>query len=103
MVHYEHALPAEFVPGCKRRANGAARITGRRLDVNAPKRRHSPHLAVGDRVHGTTPGQREVGKSATLPQHSEEMEERLFVQRLGGSSDIAMFVLKRICRLASRP
>ena len=103
MVHHERALAAELVPDSKCRANGAARIAGRRLHVDAPKRRHPPHLAVGDGVHRTAAGQREVGQSAALLQHAEKMKECLLIHRLDRAGDVAMAILERVGRQAPRP
>ena len=74
MVHHERALAAELVPDRECRADRAARIAGRRLNVDPSKWRHPPHLAVGDGVHRTAAGQREIGQSGTLLQTCREDE-----------------------------
>ena len=91
------------MPNSKCRADGAARIAGRRLYVDASEWCHPPHLAVGDGVHRTTAGQREVGQSAALLQHVEKMKECLLIHRLDRSGDVAMAILKRVGRLPPRP
>ena len=57
------------MPERERRTDRAAGIARRRLHIDAPKRRHAPHLAVGDRVHGAAAGQREIGQARTFLQH----------------------------------
>ena len=103
MVHHECALTAKLVPNSKRRANGAACIACRRLHVDAPERRHPPHLAVGDGVHRTTAGQRKVGQSTALLQYAEKMKECLLIHCLGRSGDVAMPIIERVGRQAPRP
>ena len=98
MVHHERALAAKLVPNGKCRADGAARIAGRRLDVDAPEWRHPPHLAVGDGVHRTAAGQREVGQSGALLQHAKKVKECLLIHRLDRAGDVAMAILKWVCR-----
>ena len=58
MIHHERPRTAELVPERKRRADRAAGIARGRLHVDATERRHPPHFAVGDRVHGATAGER---------------------------------------------
>ena len=52
VIHDECALAPELMPKCESRADGAARISGGGLNVDAAKRRKPPHLAIGNRVHG---------------------------------------------------
>src|SRR5438067_4594231 len=103
MVHHEAPLAAELVPDCKGRADGAARVAGRGLYVDAPERRHSPHLAVGDRVHRAAAGQRKIGQSAALLQDTEEVKKCLLVHDLRRAGDVAMTIFKRVGRKTPWP
>ena len=90
------------MPDSERRADGAARIAGRRLHIDALERRHPPHFAVGDRVHGAAAGERQVRQTVLLLQLADEMEEGLLVHRLHRAGDVAMSVARAARRLAAR-
>src|SRR5262245_3021923 len=64
MVHDKRTLPAELVPDGIGRTDGATCVACRRLHIHSPERRHPPYLPIGDGVHCTTAGQREVGQPA---------------------------------------
>ena len=65
MIHHERALAAQLVPERECRTDRAACIAGRRLNVDAPKRRYSPHLAVGDRVHRAAARKRQIRRTVS--------------------------------------
>ena len=60
------ALAAELVPKRERSADRAAGIARCRLHIDASKRRHPPHLAVGHRVHGATAGESQICEPVSL-------------------------------------
>ena len=103
MIHDEGAFAAELVPECEGGADGAACIAGRRLHIDASKRRHSPYLAIGDRVHGAAARERQVRRTVSLLQLADQMEKRLLIHRLDRAGDVAMPIFERIGRLAPRP
>ena len=97
------ALAAELVPEREGRADRAACIAGRRLNVDTPKRRDPPHLAIGNRVHGATARKRQVRRTVSLLRLADQMEKRLFIHRLDRAGDVAVPILERVGRLAPRP
>ena len=102
VVHHERPLAAELVPDREGRADRAARIARGRLHIDALERGHSPHLAVGDRVHGAAARKREIGQSRIACAAPNQMKERLLIHRLHRARDVAMPILKRIVGLAAR-
>ena len=102
MVHHERPGATQLVPERERRPDRAARIACCRLHIDPPERRHPPHLAVGDRVHGAAAGERQIGQPVALLQRADQMEERLFVHRLHRARDVAMPILERIVGCAAR-
>ena len=84
-----------LMPHVHRRADGAARIARRRLDVDALERPATQDLAVGDRVHGATARERQIVDAVARVQPVEQMEEGLLVHGLRRSRDVAMTLLER--------
>ena len=76
MVHDEGPGAAELVPDREGRADRAAGIARGRLHIDPPERRHPPHLAVGDRIHGAAAGEREIGQAVALLQRADQDERR---------------------------
>src|SRR5262249_48451199 len=103
MVHHEIAFVPELMPNGERRTDRAARIAGRRLYVDPSERRVSSNFAVGDGVHCTAAGQREICQSRPSLQIPEEGKECLLIHRLGTASDGMVAVLEPIARRAARP
>ena len=103
VIHDETSLAAELMPEREGRADRAACISGRRLNVDAAKRRYPPHLAIGDRVHGAAARKRQVRRTVSLLRLADQMEKRFFIHRLHRAGDVAMPILERIGRLAPRP
>ena len=81
----------------------AASVAGRGLHVDVLEQRHAPDLAVGDRVHRTAAGERDVRQLVTLVENVQQIEERLFVHRLRRTPDVAMTVFDRFARTSARP
>src|SRR3984893_7437605 len=91
------------MPDCKRRTNSAARIAGGGLYVDPPERCLPSYLAVGDRVHRTTAGQREIGQSRALLQIFEEVKERLLIHCLSRAGDVVVVVFELVARRSPWP
>jgi len=69
-------------------AQGAAGVSGRRLNPQSFEDFFAQDAAVGHAVEGDTAGQAEVGKSGQLPGVAGEFEEDLFGHDLGGARDV---------------
>ena len=82
VIHHEIPAAAELVPDRERCADSSACISGRRLHVNAPTRRHPTHLSVSDGVHRASACKGEVGEPGLSLNVAENMEKRLLVHRL---------------------
>ena len=96
VIHDEGTRAAKLMPERKCRADRTAGVAGRRLHVDASKRRYSPDLAVGDRVHGAAAGEREIGRAGSaVCSVLDQMEECLLVHGLHRAGDVAMPILER--------
>src|SRR6266478_5827868 len=92
MIHDEAALPSEPVPEGEGGTDGAARITRRRLHIDAPKGSRPPYLAIGNGVHRAPASQRDIGQTGTTLQRLDQIEKRLFVHGLDRPCDVPMAV-----------
>ncbi len=102
MIHDEAALPSEPVPEGEGGTDGAARITRRRLHIDAPKGSRPPYLAIGNGVHRAPASQRDIGQTGTTLQRLDQIEKRLFVHGLDRPCDVPMAVEQGIFSAAAR-
>ena len=96
-------LARQVTPRDARGAEGAAGVAGRRLHVERRERRVAVDLAVGDGVHRASARQRQCAKLVALVQRVQQVEERLFVHRLGRSGDVTMVRGELFAGLPRRP
>src|SRR5262249_17135975 len=61
VIHDKRSRTAKFVPNRKGSTDCASCIARRGLNVNVLDARHPFYLAIGHRIHCTTPSQREIG------------------------------------------
>jgi hypothetical protein len=96
VIHHERPGTTELMPERESRADGAAGVTCRRLDVHSLKRGRPTDFAVSDRIHGAPSRQGQIRERMTFVHSAKQIEEGFLVHRLHRARDVAMPLLERI-------